>query len=163
MFDRLLLAIDDSPASEVATAFATALAVRTSASVHVVHVNEYVVGGRGVTLHTTEDARTLVLNAVDELRDWGVRAGGSSVFATYRQVPQRIVEVADEREANAIVLGSNRYRRWGRLFSAHVRERTTRLTSLPILAAPAPLKVAAFGVDDVLRAQVEAEISVFLP
>jgi hypothetical protein len=51
------------------------------------------------------------------------------------------VAVAAEREAGAIVLGSTRRRRLGRMFSAQVRERTTRLTSLPVLVAPAPLRV----------------------
>jgi hypothetical protein len=31
----------------------------------------------------------------------------------------------------------------GRLFSPQVRERTTRLTALPVLTAPSPLKVSA--------------------
>ena len=45
MFERILLAIDDSPAGEMATLFAGALARRTGASVHVLHVNERLVGG----------------------------------------------------------------------------------------------------------------------
>jgi len=36
-----------------------------------------------------------------------------------------------------------RHRRLGRLFSAQVRERTTRLTALPVLTAPSPLKVTS--------------------
>jgi len=36
-----------------------------------------------------------------------------------------------------------RHRRLGRLFSAQVRERTTRLTALPVLTAPSPLKMAS--------------------
>ena len=53
------------------------------------------------------------------------------------------MSVATERSAGAIVLGSTRRRGWGRLFSTQVRARTTRLTSLPVLVAPAPLQVAA--------------------
>ena len=48
-----------------------------------------------------------------------------------------------EKSADAIVLGSTRNRRLGRLFSGQVRERTTRLTALPVLTAPAPLKVTS--------------------
>lgn len=46
MFERILLALDDSPAGEVATAFTGALAQRAGAdtSVHVIHVNERLVG-----------------------------------------------------------------------------------------------------------------------
>jgi hypothetical protein len=53
------------------------------------------------------------------------------------------VTTALERSADAIVLGSTRNRRLGRLFSPQVRERTTRLTALPVLTAPSPLKVTS--------------------
>jgi nucleotide-binding universal stress UspA family protein len=145
MFERILLALDNSPAGDVATAFTGALAQRAGAgtTVHVLHVNERLVGGRGVTLHTREEAIALVTAAVRQLADAGIRAGGSVCVAPYRGVPERIVAVAAERSAGAIVLGSTRRRRWERLFSTQVRERTTRLTSLPVLVAPAPLQVAA--------------------
>jgi nucleotide-binding universal stress UspA family protein len=143
MFDRLLLALDDSPAGEVATVFAGALARRTGATVHVLHVNERLVGGNGVTLRSRAEATELVTAAVAQLAEAGVRAGGSVWVSAYRGVPARIVAVARDQSADAIVLGSNRNRRLGRLLSARVRERTTRLTSLPVLAAPAPLHVTA--------------------
>ncbi len=143
MFDRILLALDDSPAGEVATLFAGALAQRTGASVHVLHVNERIIGGKGVTLRLRQEATDLVLASVEQLADTGVRAGGSVRVASYRGVPARIVAAAHERSADAIVLGSNRNRRLGRLFASEVRERTTRLTSLPVLTAPPPLKVTS--------------------
>jgi nucleotide-binding universal stress UspA family protein len=141
MFDRILLALHDSPAGEMATVFAGALARRTGGSVHVLHVNERLVGGHGVTLRSRLEATELVTGAVHQLRDAGVHADGSVCVSSYRHVAERIVAAANGREAGAIVLGSNRNRRLGRLFSARVRERTTRLTSLPVLTAPAPLTV----------------------
>jgi nucleotide-binding universal stress UspA family protein len=143
MFDRLLLALDDSPAGEVATLFATALARRTNASVHVLHVNERLVGGNGVTLRTRLESTELVSAAVRQLAEAGVRAAGSVCVSTYRGVPQRIVATALDRSADAIVLGSTRHRRLARVFSPQVRERTTRLTALPVLTAPSPLKVTS--------------------
>jgi nucleotide-binding universal stress UspA family protein len=145
MFDRILLALDDSPAGEVATVFAAALARRTGAAVHVLHVNERLVGGNGLTLRSRHDAAELVTAAVRQLAEAGVRAGGSVRVAAYRGVPLRIVEAAQDRRADAIVFGSNRSRHLGRLFSPQVRERTTRLTSLPVLTAPSPLKVTSLG------------------
>ena len=145
MFDRILLALDDSPAGEVATVFATALARRTGATVHVLHVNERLVGGSGLTLRSRREAIDLVSFVVRQLAEAGVRAGGSVSVSSYRAVPARIVAAAYERSADAIVLGSNRNRRLARLFSTRVRERTTRLTSLPVLTAPSPLQVTALG------------------
>jgi nucleotide-binding universal stress UspA family protein len=156
MFDRILLAIDDSPAGDVAAVFATALARQAGAAVHVLHVNERLVGGRGVTLRTRDEATALVSVVVEQLAEAGVRAGGTVRVAPYRAVPTHIVAVAQEREADAIVLGSHRRRRLGRLFSAQVRERTTRLTSLPVLVAPSPLRVvSSLGRGDLWEARLE--------
>jgi nucleotide-binding universal stress UspA family protein len=141
MFERILLALDDSPSGETAIVFASALARRTGASVHVLHVNERLVGGHGVTLSSRIEATDLVTGAVHQLAEAGVRADGSICVSSYRHVPGRIVATARKRGAGAIVLGSNRNRRLRRLFSARVRERTTRLTPLPVLTAPAPLTV----------------------
>ncbi len=143
MFTHILLALDETPAGDVAVLFTGALACRTGASVHVLHVNERLVGGNGVTLRSRREARDLVTDAVQQLATAGVRAGGSVCVSSYRGVPARIVTSAHERAADAIVLGSHRHRRLGRLFAGQVRERTTRLTSLPILTAPAPLKVTS--------------------
>jgi nucleotide-binding universal stress UspA family protein len=159
MFEQLLLAIDGSPASEVATSFAAAFAQHSSASVYVLCVNEYLVGGeRGLTLHTHDDIAQLLTGAVLQLRESGVSASGSSCVATYRHVPKRIVQTAHEQGVDAIVLGSNRHRRFGRLFSARVRERTTRLASLPVLTAPAPLKVLSLNIDDIVGRQLNEQL-----
>jgi nucleotide-binding universal stress UspA family protein len=166
MFTRLFLAIDDAPGSDVATAFATALARHHGASVHVFHVNEYLVGGRGLTLRTQADAKDLLTGTVHQLRDAGITATGSSVRATYRDVPSRIAAAARERGSDAIVLGSERHRRLGRLFSANVRGRVMRLTSLPIVTAPSPLDVsgtAALTIDDLARLQLAGQKMVPLP
>jgi nucleotide-binding universal stress UspA family protein len=138
-----LLALDDSPAGEIALLFAGALARRTSASVHVLHVNERIVAGNGTTLRTRAEASELVTNAVRQLAAVDVRADGSACVASYREVPARIVAKAVDVSADGIVLGSIRNRRWGRMFAAQVRERTTRLTSLPVLTAPSPLRITA--------------------
>ena len=141
MFERLLLAIDDSPSREVAISFAAACARQGSASIHVLHVNEYLVGGGGLTLHTTEEAIHLVTDSVLQLRLAGVRAGGNVGVGSYRQVASRIADEAHRRHADVIVLGSRRNHRLGRLFAPQVRARTTQLTTLPVLTAPSPLKV----------------------
>jgi nucleotide-binding universal stress UspA family protein len=145
MIQRLLLAIDDSPSSEVAVDFGTAFAKRCSASVHVLHVNEYLVGGVGTTLLTTAEATELVTKAVEQFHEAGVKASGSVAVAPYREVAARITKCAYGQQADAILLGSHRRQRLGRLFSSQIRERTIRLTSLPVFAAPSPLEVSVAG------------------
>jgi K+-sensing histidine kinase KdpD len=58
---------------------------------------------------------------------------------------KEVCRAARERDADAIVLGSQRRRRFGRLFSTQVREQTTRITELPVLTAPSPLEGVTRG------------------
>jgi nucleotide-binding universal stress UspA family protein len=140
MFRRILLALDNSPAGQIGVSFAQALAARSEASVYVLHINEYLVGGRGVTLETSEEATALVVDAVAQLRAEDIEATGGVGLGHYLHVASRIVEVAERQSADVILLGSERKRRLQRLFSKGVRERTTRLTTLPVLTAPSPLR-----------------------
>jgi nucleotide-binding universal stress UspA family protein len=157
MFRRLLLAIDDSPSGEVAVDFTTALAQRCSASVHVLFVNEYLVGGQGISLLTKDEATELLTSAVTQLHAAGIATSGSSVVDSYRRVATRVAEAARERDADAIVLGSHRRRRFGRLFSTQVREQTTRITELPVLTAPSPLEVVTRGRAETIDLNVQLQ------
>ena len=138
MFQRLLLAIDDSDTGPVAVSFAIAMASPRTA-VQVVHVNQYQVGGRGLTVETRDEACRPVHAAVAELIAAGVAATGCVWTATCFGVADRIVAEADRWKADAIVLGSRR--RGRRLFGQGVRARGIRLSQLPVLTSPAPLKV----------------------
>jgi nucleotide-binding universal stress UspA family protein len=143
----------------MAILFATALAQRGGASIHVLHVNEHVITDPRVTMLSRADATDLVTKAVEHMAQAGVRASGSVAVARHRHVPNRIAEFSRTRGADAIVLGSHRHHRFGGVFSARVRERTTRLTSLPLLTAPAPLEVSrGFELNDALAHASELEL-----
>jgi nucleotide-binding universal stress UspA family protein len=143
MFSRILLAIDDSESSEVAISFATALARQYSGAVRVVHVNEYLVGGRGFTVETKAQAISHLENAVSTLRAAGIATEGSLYLTSCFGVDVRIANAAHDWSADVIVLGSRRRRRFARLGGKGMRERVTSLTALPVLTAPAPLEVAS--------------------
>ena len=142
MFQRLLLGIDDTSAGQIAVSFATALSRQHAATVRVLYVNQFILGGRGHTLLSAEEADQLVGSAVEELRSNGVPATGQVLRAAYFDVALRIAEAADGWPADAIVVGSHRHRRFRRLAHQGVRERVIRLSALPVLTAPAPLKVS---------------------
>ena len=94
MFDRILLALDDSPAGDVATVFATALARRTGPTVHVLHVNERLVGGNGLTLRSRAGGnRPGLRRGAATRRGRGARRR-LGPCASYRAVPARIVAAA---------------------------------------------------------------------
>jgi nucleotide-binding universal stress UspA family protein len=148
MFSRIVLAIDDSTSSEVAISFATAVAVRYSSVVRVVHVNEFLVGGRGFTTETQAEAIGHLERAVSALRAAGVATEGSLYLTNCFGVEARIVNAAHDWSADLIILGSRRRRRFARWAGKGMREKVTSLTSLPVLTAPAPLKVAHGSLDD---------------
>ena len=145
MFTRILLAIDDSASSEAAVSFAAAMARQSSASVRVVHVNEFLVGGRGFTTETQAEAIQHLENAVNFLRAAGIPTEGSLYLTNCFGVDVRIVNAAHDWSADVIVLGSRRQRRlnrFSRWAGKGIRERVTTMTSLPVLTAPAPLQIA---------------------
>jgi nucleotide-binding universal stress UspA family protein len=161
MFTRILLAVDSSDAGPVAVSYASALASSGAATVRAVHVNEFLVGGRGFTAETEREAMQVVDEAVAALRSAGVEADGVHYLANCFTVPNRIVDAAHEWGADVIVLGSTR-RRFRRLVGKGLRERVTAMTSLPIVTAPAPFGAAGLRLTaDAMAslAQLEAPVS----
>jgi nucleotide-binding universal stress UspA family protein len=140
MFDRILLALDSSDSGPVAASFAVALARSWGASVHVVHINEYVSGGRDLTCESPAEAAGVVARALAELRDAGVSATGATYQGRAFDVPAALTDLAERYRADVIVLGSRRHR--FRLFRG-TRERVARRSQLPVVTAPAPLRVPA--------------------
>lgn len=141
MFQRLLVAIDDSPSTPVALSYTIALAWTAGASVHVLHANLFQVGGRGFTELTESEATELVDAAVAQLRDQGIEATGSVARATCFSIGQVVADAALVRQCDVIVLGSRRRTRAPRLFGRGTHEQITRGSTLPVLTAPAPLDV----------------------
>jgi nucleotide-binding universal stress UspA family protein len=144
MFSKLLVAIDDTASAPVALSFASALARGEGASLHVIHANRLVVGGRGFTELTDQEATALVDTAVLQLLEVGVDATGSVSRSTSYSIGQVIAEAARSRQCDAIVLGSRRPTRRTRLahpFGRGTRERIIRYSALPVITAPAPLQV----------------------
>jgi nucleotide-binding universal stress UspA family protein len=142
MFTRILLAIDDSASSDATVSFAAAMARQSSASVRVVHVNELLVGGRGLTQKTQAQAMQHLENAVTSLRGADISTEGALYVASCFGISERIADSAHDWLADVIVLGSRRNRRFSRFVGKGIRDRVTVLTPLPVLTAPAPLKVA---------------------
>jgi nucleotide-binding universal stress UspA family protein len=141
MFNRILLAIDESDSSQVATSFTMSLALKSPCAVRIVYVNEYLVGGRGFTVRTQAEAINHLENAVNTLRAVGIPTEGSLYLTSSFGVEARIANAASDWSADVIVLGSRRRRRFARFGGKGMRERVTSLTALPVLAAPAPLAV----------------------
>ena len=144
MFKRILLALDGSESGQVAISFTIALAASCQAEVRIVHVSQGELDGRGLTYVTPYDARYLVDDATLRFRCASVTATGAVRLApttTTRSMSESVADEARRWGADAIVLGSRRCRGVRRVTSRGVREQVTRLSCLPVLAAPAPLTI----------------------
>ncbi len=143
MFHRILLALDAGETGAVATSFTVALASSRGTEVHVVHVNEHLLGRRGLMSESPVEAAEIVVGALRELHAAGVQATGVTYRATGFDVPAVICDLAECVRADVVVLGSRRRRlpSLSRLLGRGTRERIVRRTPLPVLTAPAPLRV----------------------
>ena len=81
MFSRIVVATDGTESGEAAVSFTTALAQEQGAVVRVVHVNELLVGGRGVAAESELEAMDIVDRAVARLRGATVDADGVHYLA----------------------------------------------------------------------------------
>jgi nucleotide-binding universal stress UspA family protein len=137
VWDRLLCAIDQFESGQSALDLAAGLAATNDASVRVFHIRELSRMARVMPLETPADAEGLVRDAVRSMGTFGVAAEGRFGSALEDHVARRIAEEAIYWDCQAIVLGSRRVRGIARLSGRGVRERTLRLSTLPVLVAPA--------------------------
>jgi nucleotide-binding universal stress UspA family protein len=138
MWNRLLLALDESESGQVALEFATELARATTVNVWVLHLRELSRHTKVLPLHTPADSQFLVDEAVFSLRLAGIGADGTSCSVPEDLVPRRIANEAASRRCDAIILGSRRLRGFARISGQGVRERVLRVCALPVLVAPTP-------------------------
>lgn len=137
MWDRLLFAIDQFESGQTGLEFVAGVASTNDASIRVLHIRELPRMARALPLESPAEAEDLVREAVRSLQLLGVPAEGRSCSVLQEHVARRIVKEALQWECQGIVLGSRRLHGIARLSGRGVRERILRLSSLPVLVAPA--------------------------
>ena len=108
MYDRLLLAVDDSNAAERVIGAARELASLSGGEVWVLHIREKEVMPRGgfSMIESDAKARSVVEHAAKQLDDAGIKAHYEVQSTLYGQVAREIVAVARAHDADVIVMGS---------------------------------------------------------
>jgi nucleotide-binding universal stress UspA family protein len=137
VWDRLLFAIDQFESGQSALEFVAGVASANDASVRVLHIREVPRMARVLPLETPGEAKDLVRQTVSSLQLFGVPSEGRSCSVLQERVARRMVEEAMLWECQGIVLGSRRLHGISRLSGRGVKERILRLSSLPVLVAPA--------------------------
>ncbi len=134
MYDKLLVAIDDSEPASHALEQAGDLATLSKGSVEVVHVREHIIV-RGADWYVTEedDARELVDRAAARLRDRGVAASGVVLHGAQGHMADVICDQAETSGADLVVVGSHGRTDLGGILLGNVAHRVIHLARGPVL------------------------------
>jgi nucleotide-binding universal stress UspA family protein len=135
MYERLLVPIDHSEASERVLAAAKELATLSKGQVWVMHLREREVMPRTGLVPTESDneAMEAVEAAVKMLTDAGLTAHGLVDDAVYGHAARYIVEAADEHDATVIVMGSRGRSDLAGLVLGSTAHKVIHLTHRPVL------------------------------
>ncbi len=135
MFEKLVVAIDDSDYKERVLTAASELASKFGSDVRVLHVLELGFVGRAgsVPLEGHDEAHKLVNDAVAELENRGVKATGEVRAAQHGRVAVEICDEALEAGATAIVTGSRGLTDLAGIFIGSTTHKLLHLSHLPVL------------------------------
>jgi nucleotide-binding universal stress UspA family protein len=126
MFERILLAANDSPSSRKAVEVAADIGQKYRAEVVVLHVREQ------YEIEQPDAATDFVDEIVRVLKDSGVSARSEVQTAPLGGVPHVILDMAKELDAGLIVMGSRGLSEWEGLFLVSVSHRVLHLAECPV-------------------------------
>ncbi|HEX6349145.1 MAG TPA: universal stress protein [Candidatus Dormibacteraeota bacterium] len=139
---RILVAVDLSPESSAALAAAERLAPSLGAHVLVAHIaGTYRDRGESTYWEALQATRDHVRSAAQRLRLLGVSAEWT-LEAAAMSVPRRIASLADDWEADLLVLGSRRHRDLAASVVGSVVHGLCHVTTRPVLVAERPAQPA---------------------
>jgi nucleotide-binding universal stress UspA family protein len=142
---KILLATDGSEEAELATGAAVEMAEGTGSDLHVVYVEplpDFMKNDAGTPAYDRELYETVEEEARETLRKlvWRVKAAGGAVADSHLRmgvVAEEIVALADELEADLIILGSRGLRGIRRALGGSVSESVFRHAHRPVMVVRA--------------------------
>ena len=134
MFDKILLAVDDSPHSGKAIAAATDLAKLSGGEVLVFHVRAFLAARGGhLDVDLREEDANIAENVAATMQSEGIKATGTRVAAYHGDTGWRIVRAAQEAHADVIVMGSRGHSEIPSLLLGSVAHKVVHLATGPVL------------------------------
>lgn len=140
MFTTIVVGTDGSAGAEAAFSMAAQLAERDDARLVVVHVQEFLVGGRGgvYPAHVDEDRiKARIRGAVEELNARGVKTDLEIDEIPYGGPAHVIADVAQKAGADLIVVGSKGHNVMSQVVLGSVPTRLLHVAHRPVLVVPA--------------------------
>ena len=136
MFDKILVAVDHSEASDRALDAARDLALLSQGEVWVLHLREREVAvktGVSLTDESMDEASAAVAAAVDKLTAAGVKAHGDVGTTLFGYAARNIVDDAKEHDVDVIVMGSRGRGDLAGLILGSTAHKVIHLTDRPVL------------------------------
>jgi len=135
MYDKILVAVDQSAFSDRAVLAARDLALLSKGEVWVLHLREFQSGGRAGALprETADEADAEVAASVEVLAQAGVKAHGTVKSAMYGHAAREIVAEAIELDCGVIVMGSRGRGDLAGLVLGSTAHKVIHLTDRPVL------------------------------
>jgi len=134
MYDRLLVAVDDSEVSGRVIAAAKDMASLSKGKVWVLHVREREFGRLGLTpSEPDEEVQQAVREGVDALIQAGIDAQGEVREAVFGQAAREIVNDAKKHDAGIIIMGSRGRSELTALVLGSTAHKVIHLTDRPVL------------------------------
>lgn len=135
MYDKILVALDHSDASERVLAAAKDLATLSNGEVWVLHLQEREVIARmgQVPAESESEASSKVDTAVKSLADAGLRAKGEVRETLFGHAAREIVEDAKLHDVGVIVMGSRGRSDLAGLVLGSTAHKVIHLTDRPVL------------------------------
>ena len=136
MFDKILVAVDHSEASDRALDAARDLALLSQGEVWVLHLREREVAvktGVSLTDESMDEASAAVAAAVDKLTAAGVKAHGDVGTTVFGYAARNIIDDAIEHDVDVIVMGSRGRGDLAGLILGSTAHKVIHLTDRPVL------------------------------
>ena len=134
MYDRLLVAVDDSEVSGRVIAAAKDMASLSKGKVWVLHVREREFGRLGLTpTEPDEEVQQAVREGVDALIQAGIDAQGEVREAVFGQAAREIVNDAKKHDAGIIIMGSRGRSELTSLVLGSTAHKVIHLNDRPVL------------------------------
>jgi nucleotide-binding universal stress UspA family protein len=136
MYDKIMVAIDQSPVAQRVLVAARDLAQLSGGEVRVLHLREReILGGRGGVLdyETGEQARATADRAVRELAQDGIKASGEARNTPFGHAAREIVGEARDFGAAVIVMGSRGHSDLAGLVLGSTAHKVIHLADRPVL------------------------------
>ena len=142
MYKKVIWATDGSEAADRALSHARTIAAESGAPLVVVYCEEFTLPGKGggsLPVHANEeDVQNKIDRQVAELSSDGVKATLQSTRSQVGGAAHAIAEIAEQEQADLIVVGTRGRTALGGLLLGSVTQRLLHISSCPVLAVPAP-------------------------